>query len=141
MITIHKASFVSEPRKQQQHRSSLPTCTKHIPANCHTNEQKKIGIINTKAPRMTRLHSIDIIKPYQNVHLREQCLGSTCSVYMPNRSKPVTDPHLYNFCFSILMGAREAEAGIVCSPASCTITYLCSARGKPCYPGRGCTVV
>jgi len=42
MITIHKASFVSElsqrwARKQQQHRSSLPTCTKHIPAQCHTS--------------------------------------------------------------------------------------------------------
>ena len=41
MITIHKASFVSEPsqrrpRKQQQLNSSLPTCTKHIPAKCRT---------------------------------------------------------------------------------------------------------
>ena len=56
MITIHKASFVSEPsqrrpRKQQQHRLSLPTCTKQIPAKCHTNELKKTGIANTKAPR------------------------------------------------------------------------------------------
>ncbi len=94
MITIHKASFVSEPsqrrpRKQQQHRLSLPTCTKHIPAKCHTNELKKTGIANTKAPRMTGPYSINTIKSDQNVHLREQRSGSTCSVYMPNRSKPV----------------------------------------------------
>ena len=48
------------------------------PRKRHTNELNKIVIASTKAPGMTRPHSINTVKPDQNVHPREQCLGSTC---------------------------------------------------------------
>ena len=48
---------------------------KHILAQCHTNEPKRIVIANTKALKIARPHSINAIKSNQIVHLREQRLG------------------------------------------------------------------
>ena len=135
MTHTHKASFISElsrkrPRKQQQNRSSLPTCTKHIAAKCHINELNKAVIATTKALRRIRIqdvwlafaflawsglhillrllslhmcneypkkkkkkrrirpHSMNTTKSNQNLHLRVQCAGPTCSIHMSNKSKP-----------------------------------------------------
>ncbi len=99
MITIHKASSVSErsqrrPRKQQQHHPSLLTLHKAHPSQVSYQWAEETRYCQYKALRVTGPYSINTIKSNQNVHLESngqaQHVRRTCQTGQSQSCEPMT---------------------------------------------------